>query len=302
MIKLNKIYLKDKKIFDKYLQASAHELSVFSFANIYLWSKLYRISWAVIDGNLCVFFTDKIGTFLYLPPLGPSLSLAAVREAFQVMRSLNFNPEISRIENIEEKDLILLKELGYKIEFKFNDYLCLRQDLVDLSGNKFKSKRASCNYFLKNNRFKVFPYSGSFKKDCFKLFDLWCSQRKENNQDRIYQGMIEDSGKCLEVALNNFTKLGLRGLVVKTGKKVKGFTFGYQINPETFCVLFEITDLKAKGLAQFIFREFSSQLKGYKHINIMDDSGLENLKKVKQSYHPVKLIPAYIAKTGTVLN
>jgi hypothetical protein len=26
----------------------------------------------------------------------------------------------------------------------------------------------------------------------------------------------------------------------------------------------------------------------------MDDSGLDNLEKVKLSYHPVKLIPAYI--------
>jgi hypothetical protein len=28
----------------------------------------------------------------------------------------------------------------------------------------------------------------------------------------------------------------------------------------------------------------------------MDDSGLENLKKVKLAYKPVQLIPAYIAK------
>ena len=42
--------------------------------------------------------------------------------------------------------------------------------------------------------------------------------------------------------------------------------------------------------------QVGSELKGYKFINIMDDSGLENLKKVKLSYQPLKLIPAYIAK------
>jgi uncharacterized protein len=62
----------------------------------------------------------------------------------------------------------------------------------------------------------------------------------------------------------------------------------------TFCILYEITDLGIKGLAQFIFRRFSQELKGYKYINIMDDSGLENLRKTKLAYKPTRLIPAYI--------
>ena len=41
---------------------------------------------------------------------------------------------------------------------------------------------------------------------------------------------------------------------------------------------------------------FAQELKNYKFINVMDDSGLENLKKVKLSYHPVKLVPAYIVR------
>lgn len=295
MIKLNKINLKNRKLFNKYLQVSKRELSVFNFTNIYIWRKLYEIKWVVSDGNLCVFFKDKIGMFLYLPALGQSLSAVAVKEAFKIMDSYNINNEISRIENIEARDLAFLKQLGYKCEFKCNDYLCSREDLVNLNGDKFKSKRASCNYFIKNNKFNVFNYSGHFKKACFELFDLWHSQRLENNEENIYQGMIEDSRKCLEVALNDFAKLNLRGLVVGVGQEVKGFTFGYEINPDIFCVLFEITDLSIKGLAQFIFREFSNTLKGYKYINIMDDSGLENLKRVKLSYRPVKLIPAYIA-------
>jgi hypothetical protein len=60
--------------------------------------------------------------------------------------------------------------------------------------------------------------------------------------------------------------------------------------------LYEITDLSIKGLAQFIFRAFAEELKNYRYLNIMDDSGLANLKKVKLSYHPERLVPAYIAR------
>ena len=59
-------------------------------------------------------------------------------------------------------------------------------------------------------------------------------------------------------------------------------------------MLFEITDLSTKGLAQFIYREFCKELMDtYRWINAMDDSGLENLKRVKNAYHPTRLIPSY---------
>jgi len=71
------------------------------------------------------------------------------------------------------------------------------------------------------------------------------------------------------------------------------FTFGFKLNKDTFCILYEITDLSIKGLSQFIFRQFCSELKNHRYINIMDDSGLVNLKRVKLSYHPQRTIPSY---------
>jgi hypothetical protein len=65
--------------------------------------------------------------------------------------------------------------------------------------------------------------------------------------------------------------------------------------PETFCILYEITDLGIKGLAQFIFRRYCQELKDYKFINIMDDSGLENLRRTKLAYKPVRQVRAFIA-------
>lgn len=86
------------------------------------------------------------------------------------------------------------------------------------------------------------------------------------------------------------------GRIVKVDKEIRAFSFGFKLNAQTFCILYEITDLQVKGLAQFIFREFCREMADYKYINIMDDSGLENLKQVKLSYHPIKLVPAYIVQ------
>jgi len=108
--------------------------------------------------------------------------------------------------------------------------------------------------------------------------------------------MLEDSGICLKILLDNYPDLDFMGRLVKVDGRIRAFSFGFKISLDTFCILYEIADLSMKGLAQFIFQRFCLELKDYKYINIMDDSGLENLKHVKLSYRPIKLIPAYIVK------
>jgi hypothetical protein len=292
-MRLNKLTLKNKKIFNKFLTAQEHELSVYAFEDIYIWKGLYDIRWTLTDGNLCVFFIDKMGCFLYLPPLGKAISQDSLEKTFAVMDGFNKNREISRIENIEEKDAPGYRDLGWECKIKSYDYLCERLDLVRLQGNKFKSKRACCNYFIKHYAFEYPPLSLKYKKDCLQLYDCWANQRRGKIHSHFYQGLLADSKICLKTALGHYSDLNFMGRIVKINKKVKAFTLGYPLSKETFCILYEITDIGVKGLAQFIFREFCRQLKDYRYINIMDDSGLENLKEVKLSYKPVRLIPSF---------
>jgi len=294
---LKKLSLKDKKIFERYLKYSTHALAVYSFANIYIWKELYGISWQIIDGTLCVFFRDKIGCFLYTCPLGKEVSAKCIEEAFRIMDSVNQNKEISRIENVEEKDTHFYQKLGFDCVCKSVDYVCKRADLANLSGDKFKSKRASCNYFTKHYpEPEILDYFPKHKAACLKLYGVWAEQRKAKESDPVYTWMIEDSFKCLRTLLENINKLGVIGRLVLVGGEIKAFTFGYPLNKDTFCILYEVTDLTVKGLAQFIFREFCRQMKEYRYINIMDDSGLKNLAQVKLSYHPEFLVNSYIVK------
>ena len=295
-MKLNKLSLKDKAIFSGYPREHKHELSAYSFENIYIWKNLYDIRWGIEDNSLCIFFLDNLGAFLYLPPLGKRNSLAAIKAVFEIMDSYNVNKDVSRIENIEEKDRQFFLDAGYLCKIKPCDYLYLRSSLAGLRGDKFKTKRACYNYFVKHNAFAYLPFASKDISGCLELYNCWAMQRRQQNQDHLYQGMIDDSLKCLKLLLKDCRSLDITARIVKIDNEIKAFTFGYKLNQSTFCILYEITDLTIKGLAQFIFRVFCEELKDHKYINIMDDSGLENLKKVKLSYHPAKLIPAYIAK------
>ncbi|RKY32339.1 MAG: hypothetical protein DRP74_02820 [Candidatus Omnitrophota bacterium] len=294
-MQFNKLEIEHREIFEDFLSFKRHDLSVYTFENIFIWKGIYEIFWAVIRESLCLFFSDDCGCFLYLSPLSKNQNPQVIKEVFRFMDKFNKNSGFSRIENIESEDLPFFKHYGYRMEFKSHEYLCLRSCLDGLKGPSFKSKRAPYNYFIKNYRFEYMPFLPSHKEDCLGLYSRWMQSRKKYYQDSLYQGMLTDSRKCLKVLLDNFRYLNLKARIIKVGRVIKAFTCGFEVNPETFCILYEITDLSLKGISQFIFRNFCRELKEYKYINIMDDSGLDNLKRVKLSYRPEKLIPSYIA-------
>ncbi|MFY9402551.1 MAG: phosphatidylglycerol lysyltransferase domain-containing protein [Candidatus Omnitrophota bacterium] len=292
-MRLNKISLCDKQVFDKYLLLKKHRLCAYSFSNIYIWRKLFSISWAIINDSLCVFFKDKIGVFLYLPPLSKEASSDTIRSLFDILAKLNKNPSFAHIDNVEEEEVSFYRALGYDSSLPSREYIFIRRDLEELKGKRFKSKRASYNYFVKNFKYTCQPISLKDRVECLSLYYLWAGQRKALSKDSFYCGMLDDSGVILKEAFNQYSLLGFEGILVRVKGKVKAFTFGFKLNEETFCILYEITDLTCKGLAQFIFAEFCSQLKPYTFINIMDDSGLDNLRRVKLSYYPQSLLSAY---------
>ncbi len=95
--------------------------------------------------------------------------------------------------------------------------------------------------------------------------------------------------------INNHESLGITGRVVKIDDRIEGYIFGFESNKDIFCILLEIADPGINGLAQFIFREFCKEMNGYTYINALGDSGLENLRNVKLSYRPFRLVPAFTA-------
>ncbi|MCM8781074.1 MAG: phosphatidylglycerol lysyltransferase domain-containing protein, partial [Candidatus Omnitrophica bacterium] len=214
-MKLKSLTLKHRPIFDRFLKFRPHRLAVYAFENIYIWRGIFEIYWLLIKGHLCIFFRDKMGWFLYLPPLAKKLAPEAVFCAWEMMEELNRDNSVSRIENIEEDDLAFFKDLGFIVKSKSYDYLCSTQEIVELKGNRFKSKRSCFNYFVKNYSYEYIPFSLKYRKDCLELYRFWMQQRKLKNKDRIYCGMLEDSFSSLKVLLDNYMDLKCTGRLVR---------------------------------------------------------------------------------------
>ncbi|MDP2920901.1 MAG: phosphatidylglycerol lysyltransferase domain-containing protein [Candidatus Omnitrophota bacterium] len=193
-------------------------------------------------------------------------------------------------QNGEALEILIETDSGY-LDFnslkKFPDYIYLTKDLAALMGNKYKHKRAGCNHFSKNYKFQHLPYSQNMKSECLKLFSKWAAERKKKFPDLYYHKLLKDSFSAHKLAIENYKTLGLIGHVIKIRGKICAYTFGFELRKDTFCILLEVCDLRFKGIAEFIFREFSKEMLRYRYVNAMDDSGLENLRIAKLSYHPI---------------
>jgi hypothetical protein len=230
-------------------------------------------------------------------PMGDRLNEAVIRKAYDFMLESNRARQIARIENVPADALPFFHGLGFHTTVKDTEYLYETAALVQLKGDRYKSKRAAYNAFVKRYPgVRVQPYRPEYFEDCLALYDAWKQSRIRRSTDAVYRAMLEDAQSAHRIGLMHDESSGLVGRVVFVEGQLKGYTFGYPLNDEVFCMIFEVADLSIKGLAPFIFREFCRELSAYRWINGMDDSGLDNLRQAKLSYRPVEQIVSYNAR------
>ena len=298
-MQLHPLTLDDKSVFETYASRMQTQLSNYAFAPIYVWRNHFQFYWALLHDHFCIFAKQGDDYFMPILPIpcavGNRSYLKTVRDVSQFMLKSNQNPQIARIENVPEELLSVFQNKGFRAFRKETEYIYRTEDLSDLRGNRYKQQRNAYNAFIaRYPSITCEPYQPTDRDACLHLYKRWRKSRAEKYDDPIYQAMLNDSQSAHRIGITHARGLGLISRVVRIDGELRAYTFGYELNSEIFCVLFEIADLNIKGLSQFIYREFCRELiETYKWINAMDDSGLENLKRVKRSYHPTRLIPSY---------
>lgn len=290
--------LKHKPLFEKYLKKQKHYLSAFSFVNIFAWQGFFTFEFKIINDALCVFARGEAGTFMYLPPLAENVDAKTIEKSFEYMQGRNKKHSVARIENVPAFDQKVYSAQTYSFYNKGYEYLYYRNNLVSLTGNPYKSKRAAYNYFVNHYDYEYLIYDPSMFQECLGLYKVWAGNRKTRSKDDIYRQMIEENEAVHALVLKNYQELDLIGRVVRINGNIKAYTFGFAVSPEIFCILFEITDLSVKGLPAFIFREFcrDRDVRAYKFINAMDDFGMPDVAKTKMSFRPAVLLPSYVVQ------
>lgn len=315
---LEKFSITTKPCMQKYLEKLQNEIELsisdYTFAANYIWLSNASGFYAVIEDCFCLFVMTGSELSMLLPPIGKFENLKnATEKCFEIMNLNNSSRHYSRIdyvaENILEKFAVMIDESAnifdvfedYLFEKRLVDYIYKTDSLIELKGNSYHTKRTEINKF-KNTypNFRIETLEpAKHSKEIITLANIWAQERikyiPKEQADEFMEGMYQEKA-AIKKMLQNYEALELSGIVLYINDILQGFTVGERINDKVASVIIEKTNFEVLGCAQFIFREFSKILKekyGCEFINVGDDMGFENLKKVKMSYRPEQLCVKY---------
>ena len=291
-----------KPYFDEACARLNVALSDYSFANNVIWLAQASGFYQIIEGCYCLFALTGNGLTMLLPPLGePSRQERALRICLKIMDLYNPSPAQARLDfvyqdflKVVDTDLLtgapLINGELWHVEVTNPDYIYRTQDLIELKGNSYKTKRNEINQFRRvHPNHSLVPFSRAHEADARALVNTWMQNRLRTIPDGPVEEFLynlEMERKAIQRAITLYDELKLEGLSLFIDGKLEGFTFGERLNRDVANVLIEKTNFNIQGAAQYLFREFSKVFADCTYINVGDDLGFENLRRVKMSYRP----------------
>jgi hypothetical protein len=291
-----------KPYFDEAAARLNVALSDYSFANNVIWLAQASGFYQIIEGCFCLFALTGNGLSMLLPPLGePMRQQRAFRICMKIMDAYNPSPAQARVDfvyhdflKVLDTDILtgapLVNGELWHWEVTNPDYIYRTQDLIDLKGNSYKTKRNEINQFRRAHpNHALVPFLKEHVSEARQLVNTWMQQRLQTIPDGSFEDFVynlEMERKAIQRVITLYDELGLEGLSLFIDDKLAGFTFGERLNRDVANVLIEKTDFNIQGAAQFLFREFSKVFADCTFINVGDDLGFENLRRVKMSYRP----------------
>lgn len=294
MLHFKPLELEDKKIFDKYIKPYKFKTSEYSFTNQYLWRKGSDVNYAIINDVLIIKKIDYDGTTQFTQPIGYKKETLkeTVDELIKYRKEHNMDYLFKDAEESFIKDFKEIYGDKFTIEKDRDnaDYVYLKEDLKNLSGKKFHSKKNHYNSFIKSYDYKTAIITEDIALECINTAIDWCHQ----NSCKGYL-LYELSG--IKDVLKSFNKVDIIGMAVYVNDKLSAFTLGEKVNEDMAIIHIEKADVNIRGLYTFINRAFINVcLDDVTYINREQDLGIEGLRKSKLSYNPYKLEMKYCIK------
>ena len=256
-----------------------------NFINIYIWQQVYGNKFYLDDKVLILKSQGKEGEVFSLPFGDFDHGMSVI---FDYCKQNGIKPNLwtnqgKRMETFLKK-FTCYDAIPQRDSF---DYIYNREDLAELKGKKYHSKRNHISAFSRKYNWTYHSLNKDNICEFLSFADRWYDSREQDN------GLKAEKNALHEILAFGDT-LNIQGALIKVENRVVAATFGSPINSYTFDIHFEKADIQFPTAYTVINREFAArQLSEYKYINREDDLGIEGLRKAKLSYKPEIILEKY---------
>lgn len=300
MIDFNEFVLSDKKRFDYIFRSYDYRVNDYSFSNLFIWRKKNNIEIAEHNGFAVVRFENATKA-MYLYPIGAGDRAAVIRDMQEDAKRSGKPFYMACVTNDMKAELeeVFPGKFEYIEDRASYDYIYNSEDLIQLSGKKYHSKRNHISRFKALGDWEYEEIGDKNIAECLEMNKQWC---RENGCGE--DNGLRDEHYAVNDALNYFKELEFAGGLLRLYGKVVAFTIGEMLCKDTFVVHIEKAYSQVEGAYPTINNEFVSRnCVNYRYVNREEDTGDEGLRKAKLSYQPAILLEKDIArlKDGVVL-
>ncbi|MBE5731541.1 MAG: DUF2156 domain-containing protein [Clostridiales bacterium] len=276
-----KIQLSDREFIERVLNSDSIYWE-FSFSCIYVWN--YDRTYVAKNDKYALIYFDLGNKYLFLPPY--LVDETYLKEAVNVAYNHSYKNNVEFVmRGLTFEQTKLLDGFIAKSNQNDSDYIYSVNELAELKGKKFHSKRNFVNRFTSKNNYSFRQYEKNDYEKAVALCEKWLNN-KESNATLEFTAIK----KSLELCDVLHLKIG----VLFIRETLVGLSIS-DITPNGVAhTLFEKGDIDYEGVYQAInYLTAKELLVGCNLVNRQEDMGIEGLRKAKLSYNPIKLAEKY---------
>lgn len=301
-----RITAENKELLDEYLNGFDYKTSGLSFSALYMWRDVNKFCFEIIGDYLCIAGIShlELEEGIVLPFMFPPLTKngkydpKSLRETIYKARDIfeskgyEFSMRLVPFHMLDFIEAACPKEMTYIEDRPNYDYVYRVEDLVELKGREYHSKKNHLNYFHKNYDYEYMQFTKDMAGEALEFIDEFNRRKEVPEHEMAMLEMEKDAMKDVFKHIENY-KAG----VIKIDGKIEAIAIGGVLNKNTITEHVEKANVKFRGLYQAINNEYCKDIsKIATYINREEDMGIPNLRKAKLSYKPVKLVEKHIVK------
>ena len=274
----------DKSLISRYLAINKFMNSEYNFTTIMAWQFVYETEYTIANDCLLLKGTSEGTTYFYFP-LGEVKNVGAA--LYTLIEHCKKMGMPLMLVNVSEGMSDILDSIGMSDMFSWEerrdaaDYIYNRQRLITLSGKKLHGKKNHLNFFNNNFESRLVPIDESNIQDCEKMLKAEISQRSTRPHEEM---------NATFMALRYRQEFELTGRAMYADDKLAGVILA-EIHHGVAIIQIAKSDISFRGASVALFQKFlMDNFEECTHVNMMEDLGLEGLRRAKLSYDPENLI------------